>query len=404
MKKIIALLMAGCMALSMAACSGDGSSSAADAGDSSAAVSGATSEASAEDSSDAVTDVAFVTDVGNIDDQSFNQYTWQGVQDFCSANNLKANYYRPAEDSDAARIEQVDNAVNDGAKAVVMAGYLFASTLETVQTKYPDVAFLALDVSTDDMLGAGGVDTSAEDYDPAAIDMSQYITPNTALVTYKEEQAGYLAGYAVVADGYTQLGFLGGIAVPAVIRYGYGFVQGAEAAATELGIDGVNIKYWYSGTFEANDEIVTRMDSWYTDGTEIIFACGGQVGNSCSQAALTNGKKMVGVDVDQSATLGSDIVVTSAMKALANSVNVALTDCMSNDWTWGETYSGKQAVLGAAEDCVGLPMETSTFTTFTQEQYDTLFQSIVDGTLVVDDSYDQNVTPATSAITVDYQG
>ena len=147
MKKILALIMAGCMALSLAACSGDTSSAASDA---SSTTSGATSEASNTET-EAVTDIAFVTDVGNIDDQSFNQYTWQGVQDFCEANGLAANYYRPTEDSDAARIEQVDNAVNDGAQVVVMAGYLFASTLYDVQSRYPDIAFLALDVSTDDM-------------------------------------------------------------------------------------------------------------------------------------------------------------------------------------------------------------------------------------------------------------
>ena len=397
MKKILALVMAASMAFSLVACSNDSSASNSGA----STTTGTTSEAAATDS-DAKTDVAFITDVGNIDDQSFNQYTWQGVQDFCANNSLKANYYRPTEDSDAARLEQVDNAVNDGAKAVVMAGYLFANTLHEAQTKYPDVSFLALDVAVTDMLGAGGVDTSAADFNMDDYDLSQYVTSNTALVTYKEEQAGYLAGYAAVTDGYTELGFLGGIAVPAVIRYGYGFVQGANEAAAEMGINDVNIKYWYSGTFSASDEIKTKMDSWYTEGTQVIFACGGQVGNSCAAAAEANNGKMIGVDVDQS-NLG-DFVITSAMKALANSVNVALTDCMSNDWTWSETYAGVEAKLGAAEDCVGLPMETSKFTKFTQEQYDTMFAEIVDGTLVIDDSSDVNVTPTVTNVTVDYQG
>lgn len=397
MKKILALVMAASMAFSLVACSNDSSASNSGA----STTTGTTSEAAATDS-DAKTDVAFITDVGNIDDQSFNQYTWQGVQDFCANNSLKANYYRPTEDSDAARLEQVDNAVNDGAKAVVMAGYLFANTLHEAQTKYPDVSFLALDVAVTDMLGAGGVDTSAADFNMDDYDLSQYVTSNTALVTYKEEQAGYLAGYAAVTDGYTELGFLGGIAVPAVIRYGYGFVQGANEAAAEMGISDANIKYWYSGTFSASDEIKTKMDSWYTEGTQVIFACGGQVGNSCAAAAEANNGKMIGVDVDQS-NLG-DFVITSAMKALANSVNVALTDCMSNDWTWSETYAGVEAKLGAAEDCVGLPMETSKFTKFTQEQYDTMFAEIVDGTLVIDDSSDVNVTPTVTNVTVDYQG
>ena len=379
MKKFLALVMAGCMALSLAACGGSDASSAATAESTS-------TEATAETSSGAKTDVAFVTDVGNIDDQSFNQYTWQGVQDFCTANNLNANYYRPTEDSDAARLEQMDNAVNDGAKAIVVAGYLFGTSVAEAQAKYPDVQFLALDVATTDLSADGSVE-------PAA---------NTALITYKEEQAGYLAGYAAVYDGYKELGFLGGMAVPAVIRYGYGFVQGADAAAKELGVTDVNIKYWYSGGFAATDEVKNKMDGWYSEGTEVVFACGGPVCQNCDAAAQANGGKMIGVDVDQSGQF--DTVITSAMKALANSVNVALTDAMNNDWKFSEAYAGKQTVLGAAEDCVGLPMETSKFTNFTQEQYDTLYQQIVDGTLVVDDSFDTAVTPAVTNVNVDYQG
>ena len=376
MKKLLAMAMAACMAFTMVACGGAASSTASSAA--------ATSEAaSAESTTGAKTDVAFVTDVGNIDDQSFNQYTWQGVQDFCAANGLNANYYRPTEDSDAARIEQMDNAVADGAKAIVVAGYLFGSSIAEAQEKYPEVQFLALDVSAFDL----GDKTAGA---------------NTALITYREEQAGYLAGYAAVIDGYKELGFLGGMAVPAVIRYGYGFVQGADAAAKELGVSDVNIKYWYSGGFAATDEVKNKMDGWYSEGTEVVFACGGPVCQSCDAAAQANGGKMIGVDGDQSGQF--DTVITSAMKALANSVNVALTDAMNNGWKFSETYAGKETTLGAAEDCVGLPMETSKFTAFTQEQYDTLFTAIADGSLVVDNSFDAEVKPAVTNVTVDYQG
>ena len=177
-KKITALALAAVMVLGLTACGGGAASS---------------GTASTGAASSSTTDVAFVTDVGNIDDQSFNQYTWAGVQQFADANGLNANYYKPSEDSDAARVEQMDNAVKDGAKVIVMAGYLFAPALEEAQAKYPDISFLALDVSTGDLA------------EPAA---------NTALITYKEEQAGYLAGYAAVTDGYKNLGFLGGMAVP----------------------------------------------------------------------------------------------------------------------------------------------------------------------------------------------
>ena len=191
------------------------------------------------------------------------------------------------------------------------------------------------------------------------------------------------------------------MAVPAVIRYGYGFVQGADAAAKEIGATDVNIKYWYSGGFAATDEVKNKMDGWYSEGTEVVFACGGPVCESCDAAAQANGGKMIGVDVDQSGRF--DTVVTSAMKGLAGSVNEALTDALNNGWKFTDAYAGKQAVLGAAENCVGLPMSTSKFTKFTQEQYDAMYAAIVDGSLVIDDSFDVDVHPAVTNVTVDYQ-
>ena len=202
-------------------------------------------------------------------------------------------------------------------------------------------------------------------------------------------------------EGYKELGFLGGIDVPAVIRYGYGFIMGADKAAQELNLTDVNIKYWYSGSFQPNDDIATKMDNWYVGGTEVVFACGGGIYLSCLSAAESNDGKMIGVDVDQSNV--SDRIITSAMKALSNSVVKALTDASANDWTWPESYAGVCQYLGAADDCVGLPMETSQFTKFTQEQYDTLFQAMADGSLVVDNNSSADVKPVTTNVTVDYQ-
>lgn len=370
MKKLIALVMAATMAFSMVACGG--STTSGSTGTSTGASTGATG---------ANTDIGFVTDVGNIDDHSFNQYSYEGVTNFATANNLKANYFRPSEDTDAARMDAMEQAINDGAKVVVMAGYLFAPALEQIQTKYPDVQFLALDVSTGDLAQPG---------------------TNTALITYKEEQAGYLAGYAAVEDGYTKLGFLGGMAVPAVIRYGYGFVQGADAAAKEMGVQ-VDMKYWYSGSFNANDEIKAKMDSWYSDGTEVVFACGGQIYSSAISAAeaSANSGKVIGVDVDQSAD--GDMVITSATKALSHSVELALKDCMDNGWKWSDAYAGKETTLGAAEDCVALPMATSKFKTFDEAKYEELYAGLKDGSLVVDNSSDAEVHPQTTNVTVDWQ-
>ena len=362
MKKFLAAVLSFAMAFSLVACGG-------------------TEKKEAD--TPRKTDVAFITDTGNIDDQSFNQYTWAGVQEFGKKHELSTNYYKPSEDSDAARIEQMDNAIRDGAKAVVMAGYLFANSLAVVQKKYPEVTFVAADMGLGDLA------------EPAK---------NTALISYRDEQAGYLAGFSAVKDGYKRLGFLGGVAVPAVIRFGYGFVQGADAAARQEGISDVSIRYWYSGSFTANDDIKAKMDSWYSDfdnGTEVIFACGGSICNSCIAAAQVNDGKMIGVDIDQSVL--DPCVITSALKELSASVQIVLEDSLFNGWKLSDQYAGKESKLGAAEGCVGLPMETSKFRKFTVEDYEKLMIAMSDGSLVVDSSYDSAVKPAVTNVTVDYQ-
>ena len=381
MKKFISMAMAGCMALSLAACGGSSASTA----ESTATSTEATSEAAASGSK---TDVAFVTDVGNIDDQSFNQYTWQGVQDFCSANSLNANYYRPTEDSDAARLEQMDNAVNDGAKAVVVAGYLFGSSIAEAQAKYPDVEFLALDVSTVDL----GDTAPAE---------------NTALITYKEEQAGYLAGYAAVYDGYKELGFLGGMAVPAVIRYGYGFVQGADAAAQELG-QNVEINYFYGGQFYGDANITSRMEGWYSNGTQVVFACGGGIYTSAVEAALKNNGYVIGVDVDQNyigangvadGTYAYNPFITSAMKGLSAAVETALTDIEGGEWSEIAATNGNFGLEDG--DYIGLPTDDDSwnFESFTKDEYEAVKAKIASGEITVDNSSDDATKPTVSEFT-----
>ena len=381
MKKFLAFVMAASMALSLAACGGSSASTA------TSTTTEATSEAAAS-TSGSKTDVAFVTDVGNIDDQSFNQYTWQGVQDFCSANSLNANYYRPTEDSDAARLEQMDNAVNDGAKSIVVAGYLFGNAIAEAQEKYPDVQFLALDVSASDL----------GDKAPTA---------NTALITYKEEQAGYLAGYAAVYDGYKELGFLGGMAVPAVIRYGYGFVQGADAAAAELG-QNIEINYFYGGQFYGDANITSRMEGWYSNGTQVVFACGGGIYTSAVEAALKNNGYVIGVDVDQNyigangvadGTYAYNPFITSAMKGLSEAVNTALADIDAG--SWGD-IAGSNGNFGLEDgDYIGLPTDADSwnFESFTTDEYEEVKGKIKSGEITVDNSSDDATKPTVSEFT-----
>lgn len=374
--KLLALVLALALLCSVAACSSSSSTPTA-----------AATETPAPTASGY--EIALVTDVGNIDDKSFNEGAWNGVKGFAEANNITYAYYRPSEDSTEARVETMKDAISKGAKTIVCPGYLFEDAVYEMQTAYPDVNFLLLDG------------------EPHTADYATYeTTSNTYCILYKEEQAGYLAGYAAVKEGYTKLGFLGGMAVPAVVRYGYGYVQGADAAAQEMGLNqgDVTMKYWYSGVFAPSDDIKTKMDGWYTEGSEVVFSCGGGIYLSCVAAAEAAGGKVIGVDVDQSAE--SDLIITSAMKALSTSVDLALTSLYANGGTWDSDHAGATAHLGAAEDCIGLPTAEGSWrlTKFTVDEYNALYAKLKDGSIVVDNSSDVNVTPTTSIVTVDYQG
>ena len=231
--------------------------------------------------------VAMITDYGDITDQSFNQTTYEACKAFADANGVDFKYYKPAGDSTAERVAAVESAVDEGYNVIVMPGYAFGGTIAEVQDSYPDVKFIALDVSSSDL--GDGVTLSS----------------NVYCAVYQEELPGYMAGYAAVKMGYRHLGFLGGMAVPAVIRYGYGFLQGADAAAAELGLTDVVVEYGYGNQFYGDADVTAVMDTWYqTLGVEVVFACGGSIYTSAAEAAAkVEGAKVIGVDVDQAAQI-----------------------------------------------------------------------------------------------------
>ena len=340
-----------------------------------------------------ITKVALVTDVGTIDDESFNQSTWQGVEAWCTENGIEYTYYQPTEDSTDARVISIIQAITEGANVIVMPGYLFGTTLLEVQDEYPDVYFIAIDVASGDLTY-----DYVTYYEPSA---------NTTCIAFAEEQAGYMAGYAVVKDGYTNLGFLGGMAVPAVVRYGYGFIQGADDAAAEMGVD-IEINYTYGGQFFGDANITAKMDGWYSAGTEIVFACGGGIYTSAVEAALNYNGMVVGVDVDQNyigtagvadGTYAYNPFVTSAMKGLQNVTETALAELQAGNWS---NYGGLFLKFSLAEgDYVSLPTATDSwnFNTFTVEEYEAVKAAIMDGTIAIDNSSETTVLPEVSEFT-----
>lgn len=327
--------------------------------------------------------VAMITDSGDINDQSFNQTTYEASKAFCETNELAFKYYKPAGDSTEARVASVEQAIQDGHNVIVMPGYLFGETIAEVADANQDVTFVALDVSQGD-LGAN------------------YTIPgNVATFVYREEISGFMAGYAAVKEGYMKLGFLGGLGVPAVVRFGFGFVQGANAAAVEMKIaDQVSVNYVYGGQFYGDAAITGAMDTWYSNGVEVVFACGGGIYTSACEAAAKVGGKVIGVDSDQSYVINKDypgMCITSAMKGLAPTVNTILQAIKDGNWkNYYGTVSNMGMVSGtdASLNYVQLPTETWSMTKFTKEDYATLVGQIFDGTITISDATDK--MPATT--------
>jgi len=372
MKKFLVMLLAALMVFSFAACGGGGGEEAAD---------------------DGAMKVAMVTDYGDITDQSFNQTTYEACKAFCEENGIEFTYKKPASDADADRVSSIEEAIEEGYNVIVMPGYAFANAIYEVAPLYPDTKFVALDVSEGDLTAYGD---------------REFDGPNVYSAVYQEELAGYMAGYAAVKMGFTKLGFLGGMAVPAVQRYGHGFVQGADAAAEELGKSDVEIKYVYGGQFFGDADITAAMDTWYGSGTEVVFACGGGIYTSAAEAAAKTGGKVIGVDVDQAAIIdgayGEGMTVTSAMKGLGATVNTLLGAIKDGNW---DDYAGQIQNLGLvsetpSENYVQLPESTVWNDGFSQADYETLVKELFDGTRTV--SNDIEAIPATKVVKVDDQG
>ena len=385
-RNFLAVAGAAAAAAALTACGGSSASST-----STASSAAASTASSAAEGGEKIVKVALTCDTGTIDDESFNQACWTAVSGYMGDN---CQYYIPEADaSDEDRETMIRQAVNDGADVIVCVGYLYGASLAWAADQYPDVKFIAIDVTQ------GDIGTDA-------------IPANCYCITFKEEQAGYLAGYAITKDGKNKLGFLGGMAVPAVIRYGYGFVQGADAAAVEMGIaDQVVMEYAYGNQFYGDSDITAYMDNWYqTLGVEVVFASGGGIYTSAAEAAKKVNAKVIGVDVDQKGIIDGDygegMTVTSAMKGLYPTTINALTDIIVGG-KWAD-YAGKIVTLGLVSgddpsaNYVQLAETTQFGDGFTKDDYAALVKGMFDGTITV--SNDTSVEPATTNVNVAWLG
>ena len=361
--------------------------------------------------------VAMITDYGDITDQSFNQTTYEACKAFCEDNGVEFSYFKPAGDNTADRVAMIEKAVDEGYNVIVMPGYAFGGAIVEAAPEFPDVKFIALDVAKGDLLEAGVAKAGESyDYNPDNWDLEKYVDmSNVYCAIYQEELCGYMAGYAAVKLGYKSLGFLGGMAVPAVIRYGYGFVQGVDAAAADLGLSDVTVKYVYGGQFFGDADITAVMDTWYAGGTEVVFACGGGIYTSAVDAAKKANGKVIGVDVDQAGVIANyagvdGLTVTSAMKGLYPATYDTLNDVIING-NWAN-YVGKIATLGlvSADDpeanYVQIPMGEGTqwSDSFTQDDYKAMVADMYNGVITVSNDISKAASDFATVITVDDQG
>jgi basic membrane protein A len=353
MKKFLAMILILVLTLSLVACGGASDST--EPNSSTDAPTEDTTKAPADETSDESSkggDVAImISAAGTLDDKAFNTACWLGMQDFAAETGKTYTYYQPTEDTVESQMVLCDTAVKAGAEFIIINSDQFKLAATQMQETYPDVTFIIYDTI------------------PENEDGEQVIADNMCAITFAEEQCAYIAGYAAVVDGHTKLGYLGGMAVPAVVRFGYGYLAGVDQAAEDLGIEGIEVLYNYFGNFEATPDNQAKAASWYQNGTEVIFVAAGPAGASVFAAAEQNDGLVIGVDSDQSAE--SDTIISSAMKDLRR---VTYNYLMS--WHEGTFEGGKVVRLTAAEEGVGLPMETSKWSKFSQEDYDKLYERL----------------------------
>jgi basic membrane protein A len=294
--------------------------------------------------------VLLISAAGTLDDKAFNQGCYNGVKQFADEFKKTYGYYQPTEDTVEAQVTIADTAIKAGAKFIIINSDQFKKSAALMEKSHPDVSFLIYDTIPVDEAG------------------KEVLLPNLLSVLFAEQQSTFLAGYAAVKDGYTKLGFMGGMPVPAVVRFGYGFVAGIEAACKELNLQGkVEIMYNYSGNFKPTPENQARAASWFQGGTQIIHVAAGPMGASVFAAAEQNKGVVIGVDSDQKDE--SPTIITSAVKDLQR-----VTYNTLKSWNDGKFVGGKVVTYSAKEE--GVALVSMKFKNFTQAMYDDLYKRL----------------------------
>lgn len=282
--------------------------------------------------------VALVTDGDSDRNAILNRAALKGMQSYADAVGVSFTRYGAYDTTHDSCKSILLTAIQNDAELVICVGTPFEQAVGELQDEYENVCFLLL----------GGVprDSAGEALD---------ISANVHCISWREQEAGYLAGYMAVLEGYRRFGFIGGERVPCVERYGQGFLSGIDDAARSRRVSGrVSVKYWYADTFSPDERIEEVSGEWYEEGTEIIFACGGRVYESVLSAAGNRQGMLIVSDADLSDD--SQLFLTSALKGVDSAMIRALDEFIAGGRSWPEELSGKTASCGAREGCAALPV------------------------------------------------
>lgn len=383
MKKVFALLLSFAMLVSLAACVPQEQAQSADA------FTVPTDDASyvyeaAEDAAplSGGSVIALVADETGLESGA-ESMLWKGIQTFASNFGYTAQSYTYEAGNGEAAQNTLAEAAQSGAALVVCRGEEMAKALFQIQANYPGVHYLLFDD------------------EPHNEDYTVYTTESGVhCVLFQEEQAGYLAGYAAVTEGYTTLGFAGSDEVPGVVRYCTGFLQGAEEAAEQQGEE-VSLRVWYTGNIDDGELVTSRLVEWYDNGTGLILANGGNLVQYAMDAANQTGGKIFATDWDQNA-LG-ERVLGSAIKCYNTAVQRQLYTFFSGNSTWNQEDAGQTEKIGYTDGSVALAGSEWRFSHFTQRDYEQVYEQLRNSELKVEPYADMDTLPDTPSVTVEIQ-
>lgn len=295
-------------------------------------------------------EVSVIADSEEITEDSFTEKVWESVSRYAAENSLGADCFRPEKSSEKAYMAAIQSAVDRGAGLIVLPGSCFEETAYKAQKKYKDIRFLLMD----------GVPHNSDD--------KYKTTENTISIVFAEEEAGYLAGYAAVKDGCTSAGFIGEKNTPEIKRYGYGFVQGAAAAAEETESK-VSLKHEYESTSEKVGKLASE---WYGSGVQVVFVCGDDIVPAVIGSAEAANGRVICADTDKSHL--SETVMTSAVKSVDAAVEDVIDGYADDKFIGGTAFN-----YAVKNNGIMLEMDNARFTLFDNEQYDTVMDKLRNG-------------------------